>query len=635
MSASGRVRLEFGPLVGRLPIVPQLSVALVDVPEFGFDLTLYGGDLTLLPGLESFLSTVLRDFVIRPFVLPGRFVIDLPGGGGEEAALGFDRPKGMLLVRVEEASRVPRVDLFSAADCYVKVGTTGAGGGGKGRRKKRRGRGGGEEEEEESKKEKELGHWSRTRTIPNRNTPAWRQDLRPLLIRDPENELVDFVLMDADEFGADDEVGRATVKVSAVVAALREREEEERERERERRQRIRRRGLARPSPPVSPPEVVADAPFAAAAPAVSRELGDEIGEEGDGGGGVVGRNRAPAAAAVAAPAAADDASSSPSSSVPFAAPPVTDRSRSSANFFVGIPVDDEKTRRALSSSSSSLPEEAEEENGGGNGDGDDDEQIGTASSSSSPSVEALRGSGSIDDPLELWIPCSRLSPSGGAAGSAALEWRRPSRGGAACRGRKAKRLGAAAAREGCLGFLSAFVLSLCPGGKARLYRGCAPADPSEGPPLLRVRLSYHAFSEEEIELAGGGGRGEKKEGEGNDSKRESAAAAAAAAAISPSPPLSPSSRAADILGGGILFVRPRRARNLEPPPLWHRALLRKKAAWVVRVAVAGGVSEEGGPVSKGGTSPTFTEVRKGERERERGGGSVFISVFLSFFRATK
>lgn len=374
MSASGRVRLEFGPLVGRLPIVPQLSVALVDVPEFGFDLTLYGGDLTLLPGLESFLSTVLRDFVIRPFVLPGRFVIDLPGGGGEEAALGFDRPKGMLLVRVEEASRVPRVDLFSAADCYVKVGTTGAGGGGKGRRKKRRGRGGGEEEEEESKKEKELGHWSRTRTIPNRNTPAWRQDLRPLLIRDPENELVDFVLMDADEFGADDEVGRATVKVSAVVAALREREEEERERERERRQRIRRRGLARPPPPVSPPEVVADAPFAAAAPAVSRELGDEIGEEGDGGGGVVGRNRAPAAAAIAAPAAADDASSSPSSSVPCAAPPVTDRSRSSANFFVGIPVDDEKTRRALSSSSS-LPEEAEEENGGGNGDGDDDEQI--------------------------------------------------------------------------------------------------------------------------------------------------------------------------------------------------------------------------------------------------------------------
>lgn len=149
-----------------------------------------------------------------------------------------------------------------------------------------------------------------------------------------------------------------------------------------------------------------------------------------------------------------------------------------------------------------------------------------------------------------------------------------------------------------------------------------------------MRLSYHAFSEEEIELAGGGGRGEKKEGEGNDSKRESAAAAAAAA-ISPPPPLSPSSRAADILGGGILFVRPRRARNLEPPPLWHRALLRKKAAWVVRVAVAGGVSEEGGPVSKGGTSPTFTEVRKGEREREEEDRFSFRFSFRFFARQNK
>ena len=115
--------------------MPQIALSLVDFPEFGFDLTLYGGDVTLLPGLESFLSSVLRDFVIRPFVLPGRFVFDLPGSGGEEAALGFDRPRGMLFVTVEEAARIPRVDLFSAADCYVKVGTTGGGG----RKKKKKG----------------------------------------------------------------------------------------------------------------------------------------------------------------------------------------------------------------------------------------------------------------------------------------------------------------------------------------------------------------------------------------------------------------------------------------------------------------------------------------------------------------
>jgi hypothetical protein len=309
VSASARLRLELGPLEGKLPLVPQIALSLVDFPQLGFDLTLYGGDVTLLPGLESFLSAVLRDFVIRPFVLPGRFVLDLPGGGGEEAALGFDRPRGMLFVTVEEAARVPRVDLFSAADCYVKVGTTGGG-----RRKKKKGN-----EREESSKERELlGNWSRTRTIPNHNSPRWDQELRPLLVRDPENEAVDFVLMDADEMGlgGDDEIGRCSVKVSAVVAALKEREEEEEQRRRRRRQG--RRGVERPPSPVRRPEVAEEREEQVVSAAAAS--GGE--EEEDGGFVVVGRNHgttAASAVSVSVPSASASASSAP-------AAPVTDRS---------------------------------------------------------------------------------------------------------------------------------------------------------------------------------------------------------------------------------------------------------------------------------------------------------------------
>jgi len=115
------------------------------------------------------------------------------------------------------------------------------------------------------------------------------------------------------------------------------------------------------------------------------------------------------------------------------------------------------------------------------------------------------------------------------------------------------------ARGGCLGCLSAAVLPLLSshGGEGR------PAEDhpyeEEGPPLLRVRIAYHAFSDEEIELAGGKGR-----------EREGSESATHAPAASPIPAsLSPSSRAADVLGSGILFVRPRRAWNLRAAPLWR------------------------------------------------------------------
>lgn len=57
-----------------------LQVSLVGQPDFSFDLNVYGGDLTILPGLEGFLSGFIRDIVLQPYVLPEKLVFPLVAG---------------------------------------------------------------------------------------------------------------------------------------------------------------------------------------------------------------------------------------------------------------------------------------------------------------------------------------------------------------------------------------------------------------------------------------------------------------------------------------------------------------------------------------------------------------------------
>lgn len=58
----------------------SLQVSLVGLPNFSFDMHVYGGDMSLLPGLEGFISSFIRDIVLKPFVLPERLTIPLASG---------------------------------------------------------------------------------------------------------------------------------------------------------------------------------------------------------------------------------------------------------------------------------------------------------------------------------------------------------------------------------------------------------------------------------------------------------------------------------------------------------------------------------------------------------------------------
>jgi hypothetical protein len=96
LAVAARVRVELAPLLGRLPLAGAVSVSFVDAPDLAFALTLYGGDVTLLPGLEAWLAGLLRDW-LRPFVLPGRFTYPLTKGPVPSIML----PDGMAVRRRE------------------------------------------------------------------------------------------------------------------------------------------------------------------------------------------------------------------------------------------------------------------------------------------------------------------------------------------------------------------------------------------------------------------------------------------------------------------------------------------------------------------------------------------------------
>ena len=45
--------------------IAALQFALVEMPSFSFDITVYGGDATFLPGLEAWINSLIKDTVLR------------------------------------------------------------------------------------------------------------------------------------------------------------------------------------------------------------------------------------------------------------------------------------------------------------------------------------------------------------------------------------------------------------------------------------------------------------------------------------------------------------------------------------------------------------------------------------------
>lgn len=187
LTLNGRIRLTLKPLMDEMPIVAAMQVAFVEMPNFNFDLTLYGGDIGFLPGLEAWITAVIKDSVLSPYVLPERYVIPVIPGDFNQV----EKPRGMLFVTIVSAKNVPKMDWFNGSDPYVRLFV----------RDKRK---------------------LKTQVKQNTTKPVWNEEFQ-LLIHEPDHQHLTLHMFDHDVLSVDDEVGRG----SFPIRDLRNGEEEE------------------------------------------------------------------------------------------------------------------------------------------------------------------------------------------------------------------------------------------------------------------------------------------------------------------------------------------------------------------------------------------------------------------------
>jgi hypothetical protein len=117
-NVSGKMRVTMRPLLDRTPVVGAMKFSLVQPPKYHYHLSLYGGDLTLLPGVEAWLDSVINDCVIQSYMIPDGYVMPLVDGD-----LMIDLPQGILFVRLIEVVNVPKTDWLGKCDPYVIMWT--------------------------------------------------------------------------------------------------------------------------------------------------------------------------------------------------------------------------------------------------------------------------------------------------------------------------------------------------------------------------------------------------------------------------------------------------------------------------------------------------------------------------------
>ena len=56
----------------------------MEPPDFSYGLVIQGGDITFLPGLESWLNGFIKNAVLQPYILPDGVLVPLAPGCGRE-----------------------------------------------------------------------------------------------------------------------------------------------------------------------------------------------------------------------------------------------------------------------------------------------------------------------------------------------------------------------------------------------------------------------------------------------------------------------------------------------------------------------------------------------------------------------
>ncbi|KAK9792991.1 hypothetical protein WJX73_001056 [Symbiochloris irregularis] len=166
------------------PQIGGLQLAFVEQPQFSFDVALYGGDMNMMPGLEEWLTTFVRQIILKPFVLPE--VLTLPVMDGRNPRISPEaplmQPQGILIVRLLSAHDLPKTDWVTDTDAYVRF------------------------------KVRE-GAELQSKAITNTREPNWGGEEFAFLVHEPTHQSLHLNMWDKDVVGKDEEVGWANVPI--------------------------------------------------------------------------------------------------------------------------------------------------------------------------------------------------------------------------------------------------------------------------------------------------------------------------------------------------------------------------------------------------------------------------------------
>lgn len=120
--ARGHIRVTLSPLLDSLPVVGGLHISFLQPPAISYEVSSFGANPLLVPGLESWMGSFISEQVMNPFTYPDGYSVDVSSLLGIESAAGPQiQPQGILCCTVKSATGLPKTDIFGLCDPYVKL----------------------------------------------------------------------------------------------------------------------------------------------------------------------------------------------------------------------------------------------------------------------------------------------------------------------------------------------------------------------------------------------------------------------------------------------------------------------------------------------------------------------------------
>ncbi|KAE8680040.1 Synaptotagmin-3 [Hibiscus syriacus] len=157
-------------------------ITLKPLPHVDFGLKLVGIDLMSIPILYRVVQEIIKDQVANMYLWPKSLTVEIL-----DPAKAFNRPEGILHVKVIRAVQLKKKDLLGASDPYVKIKLT----------------------------ESKLPSKQTTVKMKNLN-PEWNEEFN-ITVKDPQTQVLKLQVIDWEQFGKHDKMGMNEVPLKDLT----------------------------------------------------------------------------------------------------------------------------------------------------------------------------------------------------------------------------------------------------------------------------------------------------------------------------------------------------------------------------------------------------------------------------------